>query len=284
VADIRPYDPKLPTGDSPRERIIAAAKHRHAADHRAITRVRVLDDWTGEAPYDLDVFRRWYQHSRRRQLRALTTYTAPLARSHPIRDELSGDMFPHEIPFELTHSVRILGNTENLPFTTVHYLTDGKQVYDSDAPVPEDDTVRVSDAYAASNTLGHADESTRIDFIRPHHTDWTETDESAESVTYRVAGPDAYARVVPLRRTRKLELDDCWIEVTLSRQTGRLQGIVDHRDLNINVEEATGQSLTFRIETEFDQYGDTTVRRPAGDIDQDLRTRLNGLGNDLLIY
>lgn len=284
VADIRPYDPELPTGDSPRERIIAAAEHRHAADHRAITRVRVLDDWTGEAPYDLDVFRRWYQHSRRRQLRALTTYTAPLARRHPIREELSSDMFPHETTFELTHLARILGNSENLPLTTVHYLTDGKQVYDSDAPVPEDDTVRVSDAYATPNSLDHAHESTRIDFIRSHHTDWTETDESTESVTYRVAGPDAYARVVPLRRTRKLELDDCWIEVTLSRETGRLQQIVDHRDLKINVEEATGQSLTFRIETEFDQYGDTTVRRPAGDIDQDLRTRLNGIINDLLTY
>ena len=103
-------------------------------------------------------------------------------------------------------------------------------------------------------------------------------------MTYRVAGPDAYARVVPLRRTRKLELDDCWIEVTLSRETGRLQQIVDYRDLGINVEEASGQSLTFRIETEFDQYGDTTVRRPAGDIDQDLRTRLNGFINDLLTY
>ena len=284
IADVRPYDPELPTGDSPRERIIAAAKHRHAADHRAITRVRVLDDWTGEAPYDLDVFRRWYQHSRRRQLRALTTYTAPMARSHPVGDELNSDMFPHETPFELTHSVGVLGETENLPLTTVHYLTDGKQVYDSDAPVPEDDTVRVSDAYATSNSLGHADESTRIDFIRPHRTDWTEADESAESVTYRVTGSDAYAQVVPLRPTRKLGLDNCWITVTLSRETGRLQRIVDHRDLNINVEEAADQSLAFRIETEFDQYGDTTVRRPAGNIEQDLRTRLNGIGYDLLTY
>ena len=56
VADIRPYDPELPTGDSPRERIIAAARHRHAADHRAITRVRVLDDWTAEAPSSLTCF------------------------------------------------------------------------------------------------------------------------------------------------------------------------------------------------------------------------------------
>jgi hypothetical protein len=284
IADIRPYDPELPTGDSPRERIIAAAEHRHAADHRAITRVRVLDDWTGEAPYDLDVFRRWYQHSRRRQLRALTTYTAPMARSHPIREELSTDMFPYINILERAHSGRILGNTENLPLTTVHYFTDGKQVYDFDAPVPEDDTVRVSDAQATPLSLDYANESTRLDFIRPHRTNWTATDESAETVTHRVSGPDAYARVVPLRRTRELELDDCWIEVSLSRETGRLRQIVDHRDLKINVEEAAGQSLTFRIETEFDQYGDTTVRRPAGNIEQDLETRLNRLGYDLLTY
>ncbi|WP_434521244.1 hypothetical protein [Halorubrum sp. AS12] len=144
VTDIRPYDPDLPTGDSPRERIVAAAKHRHAADHRAITRVRVLDDWTGEAPYDLDVFRRWYQHSRRRQLRALTTYAAPLARSHPIHDELGvEEMFPHETVLELDQSVRVVRHPERLPSTTVYYFTDGKAIYDSDAPTPEDDTVRV---------------------------------------------------------------------------------------------------------------------------------------------
>ena len=284
VADIRPYDPELPTGDSPRERIIAAAEHRHAADHRAITRVRVLDDWTGEAPYDLDVFRRWYQHSRRRQLRALTTYTAPLARSHPIHDELAvNEMFPHESPFETTHSARVLGDTEELPLTTVLHITDGKIIFDRDAPTPEDDKVRVSDAYAYHYSQDYPPELSLIDFIRPHQTEWRRTDESAGTITYRVSGPDPYVRVVPLP-PRTLEVDDCWIEVTLGRETGRLRRIVDHRDLNINVEEAAGQSLTFRIETEFDQYGDTTARRPAGNIEQDLETRLNGLGYDLLTY
>ncbi|WP_434521243.1 hypothetical protein [Halorubrum sp. AS12] len=79
-------------------------------------------------------------------------------------------------------------------------------------------------------------------------------------------------------------MDDCWIEVTLDRETGRLRRIVDHRDFEITVEEAAGQSLTFRIETEFDRYGNTTVRRPAGDVEQDLRTRLRGLVFDLLTY
>ena len=86
MADVRPYDPALPTGDSPRERIVAAARHRHAADHRAITTVRVLNDWTGEAPYDLDVRRQWHEHSRRRHLHTLTTFDAPLTRSESVED------------------------------------------------------------------------------------------------------------------------------------------------------------------------------------------------------
>ena len=286
VADIRPYDPALPTGDSPRERIIAAARYRHAADHRAITRVRVLNDWTGEAPYNLDVFRRWYQHSRRRQLRALTTYMAPLARSHPIHDELTvKEMFPHETVFELDQSARVLRDPESLPSTTVYYFTDGKAIYDPDAPTPEGDTVRVSDAYAyVTGANNYPLESTRIEFIRPHRTDWTKTDESAEAVTYRVSGPDAYAQVVPLQSDRRIEMGDSWIEVTLSRDTGRLRRIVDHRALSIDLQEAGEQSLTYRIETNFDQYGDTTVRQPTGDIEQDLSTRLRGLVFDLMTY
>lgn len=288
VADVRPYDPELPTGDSPRERIVAAARHRHAADHRAVTRVRVLDDWTGEAPYDLDVFRRWFQHSRRRQLRALTTYEAPLARDHPVRDELDvEEMFPHETVLELDHSVRVLRDPENLPSTTVYYLTDGKAIYDPDAPAPEGDTVRVSDAHAYNiGPNSYPGESTWIDFVRPHRTEWMETEASAETVTYRVSGPDTYAQVVPFPSdiSRQLQLGDCWIEVTLDRDTGRLRRVVDHRDVSIDVQGTSEQSLTHRIDTRFDRYGETTVHPPAGSVDQDLTTRVNGLLNDLFTY
>ena len=44
------------------------------------------------------------------------------------------------------------------------------------------------------------------------------------------------------------------------------------------------KSLTYRIETNFDQYEDTTVRRPVGKIEQDFSTRLRGLIFDLITY
>ena len=284
VADIRPYDLPLPTGDSPRERIIAAAKYRLAADHRAISRVRVLDDWTGETPYDLDVYRRQYQHSRRRYLHALTTYKAPI-RGAGI-DGPHGGMLPYPDLWAVLHYGRVFRNPENLPLTNVLYVTDGKAVHDLDAPTLEGSTVRVSDAWA--NVMAPNDYPTElapVEFIRPHRTSWTTSEKSAEIITYRVSGPDAYAQVIPFwHNIQDIEIGDCWIEATLSRDTGRLQQITDNRVLTLNQEEGTDQSLTYRIETDFDQYEDTTVRPPVGDIEQDFSTRLRGYIFDIMTY
>ena len=283
VADIRPYDIPLPTGDSPRERIIAAAEYRLAADHRAITRTRVLDDGTEETPYDLDVYRRRYQHSRRRYLHALTTYRGPL-RSAGIDHHSS--MFPHRDLWALLHYSRVFRNPENLPLTKVLYMTDGKMVSDLNAPVPEGDTVRVSDAWA--NVIAPHRYPTGLaptECIRPHRTDWETSDESSQTVTYRLSERDAYTQVVPFPgEFRHAELGECWIEVTLSRNTGRLQRITDHRVHTLNENEGSEQSLTYCIETEFDQYEETTVRPPVGDIDQDLTTQLKSLIIDLITY
>ncbi|ELZ45351.1 hypothetical protein C464_12725 [Halorubrum coriense DSM 10284] len=284
VADIRPYDPPLPTGDSPRERIIAAAKHRSAADHRATTRTRVLDDGTGDAPYDLDAYRRRYQHSRRRYLHALTTYRGPL-RDAGI-DGFHQEMLPHPDLWAALHYGRVFRNPETLPSTTVTYVTDGRVVHDTDAPAPAGSTVRVSDARAdviAPND--YPTELAPVAFVRPHRTDWKTSEESAETVTYRVSGPDAYAQVVPFRHgTRDVELGDCRIEVTLDRDTGRLRQITDHRVLTLDREDGSERSLTYRIETDFDRYEETAVRPPVGDIEQDFSTRLRGFLFDLLTY
>jgi hypothetical protein len=283
VGDIRPYDIPLPTGDSPRERIIAAAAYRLAADHRAITRTRVLDDGTEETPYDLDVYRRRYQHSRRRYIHALTTYRGPL-RSAGI-DHHSG-MFPHRNIWALLHYSRVFRNPENLPLTKVLYMTDGKMVSDLNAPVPEGDTVRVSDAWA--NVIAphrYPTELAPTEFIRPHRTNWETSEESSQTVTYRLSDRDAYTQVVPFPyRLRDVELGECWIEVTISRNTGRLRRITDHRVHTLTESEGSERSLTYRIETEFDQYEETTVRPPVGDIDQDLTTRLKSLIVDLITY
>jgi hypothetical protein len=289
VADVRPYDPALPTGDSPRERIVAAARHRHAVDHRAVTRVRVLEDWTGEAPYDLDVRRRWHEHSRRRHLHTLKTFAAPLTRSDGITDEPDREFVtPHQSLWALLHYSRALSDSYDLPLTNVLYVTDGSVLYDFDAPTPEDETVRISDARSGTDVVADDDviaETVRDDFVRPHRTDWTRTAEGDETTTYRVSGPDAYAQVVPLPFAPISAFGDCWIAVTLNSETGRLQRIVDNRALVVDLWEGEAtKSLTYRIETEFDQYGDATARRPVGNLDRSLESRAKALLFDLASY
>jgi len=289
VADIRPYDPALPTGDSPRERIIAAARHRHAVDHRAVTRVRVLDDWTGETPYDLDVRRLWHEYSRRRHLHTLTTFNAPLARSSRLADEADREyVTPHQTLWALLHYNRVIGDSYDLPLTNVRYITDGTMLYDFDAPTPEGGSVHVSDDHSGSVVVAddeHPSEPVRRDFIRPHRTDWTRTAEDEETITYRVSGPDAYAEVVPLPFAPISAFGDCWIEVTLNSETGRLRRIVDNRAVVVDLWDRAGeQSLTYRIETEFDQYGNVTVRQPVGNVDRSLESRVRSLLFDLANY
>ncbi len=51
VDDLRLYSADLPEGESLRDRIVAAAAHRYAVNHRAQTTVRVEHDDTGDTPY-----------------------------------------------------------------------------------------------------------------------------------------------------------------------------------------------------------------------------------------
>jgi hypothetical protein len=289
VADVRPYDPALPTGASPNERITAAARHRHAADHRAVTRVRVLDDWTGETPYDLDVRRLWHEPSRRRHLHTLTTFAIPLARSSELTDEpIREYVTPHQTLWALFHYNRVLDDGYDLPLTNVRYITDGTLLYDFDAPMPADGVVHVSNDHSGSVAV--ADDTSpstpvRRDFVRPHRADWTRTAEADETITYRVSGPDAYAQVVPLPYAPISGFGDCWIEVTLHSETGRLRRLVDNRSVVVDLwDDADGQRLTYRIETEFDQYGDVTVPRVVGPVGRSLESRVRGLLFDLLNY
>jgi hypothetical protein len=289
VADVRPYDPALPTGASPNERITAAARHRHAADHRAVTKVRVLDDWTGETPYDLDVRRLWHEPSRRRHLHTLTTVETPLTQSSRLADAPDREyVTPHQALWALLHYNRVLDDGYDLPLTNVRYITDGAWLYDQDAPTPAGDAVRVSDAHSGHIPNGdyeRASDPVRRDFIRPHRADWTRTAEADETITYRVSGPDAYAQVVPLPYAPISGFGDCWIEVTLHSETGRLRRLVDNRSVVVDLwDDADGQRLTYRIETEFDQYGDVTVPRVVGSVGRSLDSRVRGLLFDLLNY
>jgi len=148
--------------------------------------------------------------------------------------------------------------------------------------------VHVSDDHSGSVVVAddeHPSEPVRRDFIRPHRTDWTRTAEDEETITYRVSGPDAYAEVVPLPFAPISAFGDCWIEVTLNSETGRLRRIVDNRAVVVDLWDRAGeQSLTYRIETEFDQYGNVTVRQPVGNVDRSLESRVRSLLFDLANY
>ena len=289
VTDIRPYDPALPTGESPRERIIAAARHRHAVDHRAVTKVRVLEDWTGETPYDLDVRKQWHEPSRRRHLHTLTTFETPLTNSIRLADASDREYIAsHQTLWALLHYNRVFNDSNDLPLTSVRYVTDGAWLYDHDAPTPAGDTVRVSaeqSGHIASGDYERASEPVCRDFIRPHQTDWTRTAAADETVTYRVSGADAYAQVVPLPFAPISAFGDCWIEVTLHHETGRLRQIVDNRAVAIDIQDGAGErSLTYRIETKIDRYGDARARRPAGSVNGSLESRVRALLFDLVNY
>lgn len=289
ITDVRPYEPALPSGDTPRERIIAGTRHLYAVDHEVITRVRVLEDWTGEVPYDLDVRRQWHEHSRRRHLHTLTTFDTPLTRSDSVADEGGREyVTPHQILWALLHYNRVYSDSYALPLTNVLYVTDGTLLYDFDAPTPEHGEVRITSDDRGVKVVPSDQDVTRTvrgEIIRPHRTDWTLIEDGDGSVTYRVSGPDAYAQVVPLPFTPITEFGDCWIEVTLDSETGRLRRVVDNRDVVVDIwEDSDGESLTYRIETEFGQYGQTSAKRPIGTVERDAKSRLKGVLHDLATY
>lgn len=292
IADIRPYDPPLPQGDTPNERITAAAAHRFAADHRIRTTTRVLDDWLGAAPYDLERYTQWHQPSRRRHLHALTVLDSPLARNQQMAENPNQEFIsPTQTISALLHYNRVY-NGYSLPLTLVMHLSDGHLLWDYDAPTPEaEDTGPSAEDVEITGTegdVGLADTDAGQVFterIRPHRATWKEARREGGTVTYRVAGGDAYAQVVPLSMAPIAEFGDPWVEVTLDTETGRLRRVVDHRDARYDIfETADPVPLTYRIESVVDQYGTASAPRPAGTASPDLDTRLRSYLLDLFTY
>ncbi|WP_251330618.1 hypothetical protein [Haloplanus pelagicus] len=306
IGDIRPYSPERPTGETPRERIIAAATHRFAVDHRALTSIEIRRDWTDQAPYELGRHQQWHEHSRRRHLHALTTFDAPLLASvTPERAPGLEYLSPHGTLPALLHYNRAFG-ADSLPLTYVMYVTDGTILYDFDAPTPSGGTaagdIQVTDQTGRSGVGVNHDSSDPLlqEYIRPHRATWERVRENEATVTFRITAPDAYAQVVPLALTAVTGFVGPFIEVTLDRDTGRLRKVVDHRDVFVDVwpDEARGspqthasqdtnsaeKRLTYRIETVFDQYGTASAPRPSGEFDVALETKVKGFLSDLLRY
>lgn len=305
IGDVRPYDPDSPSGETPRERIIAAAAHRFAVDHRARTRIDIRRDWTDQAPYELGRHQQWHEHSRRRHLHALTTLDAPLldsltAEQAPDLEYLS----PHGTLPSLFHYNRAFA-AESLPLTYVLHVTDGTSLYDFDAPTPDGTAsagdLRITDRNEGSgaNVTGVSTDPLLQEYVRPHRTSWDLVRETDATATFRIDTSDAYTQVIPLTFTAVTGCVDPFVEVTLNRETGRLRNVVDHRDVLVDVwpdeggesartdtqrDAASPRRITYRIETAFDQYGTASAPRPAADIDVALETKVRGILSDFLQY
>ncbi|UIO99239.1 hypothetical protein Hbl1158_11955 [Halobaculum sp. CBA1158] len=305
VADVRPYDPGVPADDlgtdpTPRERVLAAVEHRFAADHRAVTRVRVLDDWTGDAPYRLTRHRELHEHSRRRHTHALTTFGNGLVLADRERDGIDPrTLSPYATLNAYVHFVdATLADPETLPERFVFHVSDGSLAYDRDAPEQAvGDPVTVDGGDAGTFPVDDFERPMFGESIRPHRGSWTEHDRDDATVTYRLSGPDAYARAVPLPFVSVEAIhDDAAVRATLDRDTGRLLRVVDDRHLNadVGVDRREVRTVRMRLVTELDRYGDAAAPRPDGEYGGSpqgsflggpaLRDRLAALAHDLSTY
>ncbi|WP_135304070.1 hypothetical protein [Haloarcula amylovorans] len=275
LADLRPYDPELPSGETPRERIIAAARHRYVADHRAVTRVRMTRDSAGDSGYDAARYRQHHEHSRREHTHVFTTRRRPAGR------------VPHPFPglLGLFHWNGV-GRGE-LPATSVIHLTDGAIRTSWDAPTP--DGVSARPKFGDDGTYAtHSPRSSGMfgEFVRPHRTAWRETDDG----TYEVSTRDGYAQVVTLARGIERLHGDCRVVVSLD-DAGRLARVVDDRTMTLadaergrGGDERAERTVGYRVVTEFDRYGTATAPRPAGELNPDTRTHLASAFYDLRRY
>lgn len=275
VADVRPYNAgePSPAGDSPAERIVAAARHRYAVDHRVFTDVGVAFDDGGEVDHDAVRYRGVHEHSRRRHLHVFTTLQQPSVPAPP----LPGLYF-------LLHWN--YAEDEDAPFTSVIHRTDADIVSSWDAPTPDDEFATPALGDLTLSAFGQRSDDWLIDQILPHQGDWRETDRTSDWVTYRLDDPGEYAAAAPLGIWYTGVNDGSYLEVVLD-PNGKLARVVDHRDVQVTFDDGDAVStgrLVYDIETAFDQYGMAKAPRPDGDVPASVVDRLAGLAADIETY
>ena len=315
VADLRPYDPGVPTDDlrpapTPRERVLAAVRHLFEADHRSVTRVTVEADWTGAAPYRLTRHRELHEHSRRRHTHALTTFGNGVVRLDRERDGVDArTLTPYATINGYIHFVdATLADPETLPERFVFHVDDGSLAYDRDAPEQAvGDPVTVDGGSAGTFPVADFERPLFGEPVRPHRASWTERGRDDATATYRLSGVDAYARAVPLPFVAVDGVhDDAAVRATLDRDTGRLTRLVDDRrldvdvgvdrrlDVDVGVDRRDVRAVRMRLVTEIDRYGEAAAPRPDGEYGASrrgsflggpaLRDRLAALAFDLGAY
>ncbi|WP_277555428.1 hypothetical protein [Halobaculum limi] len=298
AADVRPYNPDLPSErlgsePTPRDRVLAATRHLFAVDHRALTRVRVLDDWTGDAPYRLTRHRERHEHSRRRHAHALTTFGNGMVLVDRDRDGVDPRVAsPYaSIDAVLHFSDAVTADPETLPERFVFHVGDGAIRVDRDAP-PQSvgEPIRVnSEGYSGAVPVREFPRPMLGEPIRPHRAAWTVHERTADTLTLELSGPDAYAQVAPLYSPAGITIrEGSRVRATVHRETGRLRRVVDRRDIDVDVgvERRDVRRVVMRRETTFDQYGRATAPPPTGELGSSLgpTDRLAALANDLSTY
>lgn len=285
LSNIRRYTPtdtvdeSLPVG----ERIYEASRLLSVVDYRAVSTVTVQDDGTDDAPYKSERFRYEQQRSRHRYLQIHSVFN--LASGTPWTPLTSHPLFIE------TYRRRL--QNDDLPKAQVLYLSAGTQIFGQDIEPLESRMDRPHVSSGSVNRgvgLGERGGSPHQARLRPYiHSpdgEWSQRDNTTETVTYEVSGRDDYAMVVPVEPALAIG-EDSRLTVTLDRQTGRLLRIIDHRTVDQESDTTDNDVMTFRytIETEFDQYGATNVQPPSGPVPTpSLINRLRELRSNLMFY
>lgn len=95
---------------------------------------------------------------------------------------------------------------------------------------------------------------------------WEQTDETDDTVTYSITNASTYATVRPMYMAHAVH-DGSRLSVTLSRETGRIQSMTEHRIVTTRNEaetfEDSRQRVHFVIETQFSDYENVDITRPS---------------------
>lgn len=266
IANVRHYAPRDTVDRSlpPGEQIFEAARLLSVLDHRAVTRVTVLDDGTNDEPYEVGRFRHQLQPSRRRYLLAYTTFSVVHEEVPPVA---------YVPPYSRLHHHEATRDDHDLPLTTVAYFSPGTIVYDPTAKTPgsadehprvddSDDRVRRNPGLARTS----GERPDLHDYVLTPDVDWEPFDETDETVSYEVTGRDEYVKVPPLGGTATAVHNDSRATATLDRDTGRLLELDERRVIEQPVEDGDRRWFTYRVWTAFDQYGEATAPMPGGPV------------------
>lgn len=272
-------DPELPAGES----VFEASRSLSVLDHRAVTRVDILEDGTDRTPYRRARYRHEHQRSRHRYQFVYSTFAVPEGGPPPALGDI----------FALLHSSDAQNVHEDgaLPTTTLLFASPRMIIYDPGAETPSspDERPRVDDQRLIRRAPGISSVDERPqqnDFVLSADADWEPVDATDETVVYETAGRENYTKVVPVAFTAEAVADASHIRATLDRETGRLLELDDHRVVEQQVGDADEtRTFTYNVVTEFDRYGEIAVERPGGPVPTpSWDERLAELWSDLLVY